>query len=46
VPLLTLAGLAAREDNDSRWLRDRLEETRSLNDVVRLQALRWAGARE
>ena len=46
VPLLTLAGLAAREDNDSRWLRDRLEGTRSLNDVVRLQALRWRGARE
>jgi carboxylate-amine ligase len=41
LPLLTLAGLAAREDNDSRWLRERFEETRSLPDVVRLQAERW-----
>ena len=41
LPLLTLASLAAREENDSRWLRERFEETRSLPDVVRLQAERW-----
>jgi glutamate---cysteine ligase / carboxylate-amine ligase len=32
------------EANDSRWLRERLEQTRSLNDVVRRQAIRWSGA--
>jgi carboxylate-amine ligase len=31
------------EANDSRWLRERLEQTRSLNDVVRRQAIRWGG---
>ncbi len=41
VPLLSVAAMAARETNDSRWLRERLEETRSLTDVVRLQAARW-----
>jgi carboxylate-amine ligase len=40
-PLLSLAGLAARDANDSRWLRERYEETSSLPDVVRLQAQRW-----
>jgi carboxylate-amine ligase len=45
VPLLALSGLAARDENDSRWLRAQLETTRSLNDVVRLQAQRWRGAR-
>jgi len=41
VPLLSLAGLSARESNDSRWLRERYVETKSLTDVVRLQAQRW-----
>ena len=36
-------GKAVEEaDNDSRWLRERFEKTRSLPDVVRLQAERWA----
>jgi len=33
---------ADREANDSRWLRERFQETRILSDVVRLQAERWA----
>ncbi|MEP7070328.1 MAG: YbdK family carboxylate-amine ligase [Usitatibacter sp.] len=41
LPLMSLAGLAAREVNDSRWLRERYQETRSLSDVVRMQAQRW-----
>jgi glutamate---cysteine ligase / carboxylate-amine ligase len=41
VPLLSLAGSSARESNDSRWLRERYVETKSLTDVVRLQAQRW-----
>ena len=41
IPLLSVAGAAARSLNDSRWLRERLEETKSLSDVVRLQAARW-----
>jgi glutamate---cysteine ligase / carboxylate-amine ligase len=41
IPLLTLASAAARSLNDSRWLRERLEETKSLPDVVRMQAARW-----
>jgi carboxylate-amine ligase len=41
VPLRSLAAAASREANDSRWLRERFEETKSLNDVVRLQAQRW-----
>ncbi|HUQ29207.1 MAG TPA: YbdK family carboxylate-amine ligase [Usitatibacter sp.] len=41
VPLLSLAGCAAREANDARWLRERFLETKSLSDVVRLQAARW-----
>ncbi len=32
---------ADREANDSRWLRERFQETRILSDVVRLQAERW-----
>jgi carboxylate-amine ligase len=43
LPLLSLAAQAAKELNDSRWLRERLEETKSLPDVVRLQAARWHG---
>ena len=38
---MSLAALAARDENDSRWLRDRHQETGSLPDVVRLQAQRW-----
>ena len=41
MPLLALAGVAARESNDSRWLRERYVETKSLTDVVRMQAQRW-----
>ena len=41
VPLLALAGMAARQANDSRWLRERYIETKSLTDVVRMQAARW-----
>jgi carboxylate-amine ligase len=41
LPLITLAAHAARELNDSRWLRERFDEIRSLPDVVRLQAERW-----
>jgi carboxylate-amine ligase len=41
IPLLALAGMSARQVNDSGWLRERFQETRSLDDVVRLQALRW-----
>ena len=40
-PLMALAALAAREENDSRWLRACHEKTGSLPDVVRMQALRW-----
>jgi carboxylate-amine ligase len=29
------------EQNDARWLRERFQETKSLSDVVRLQAARW-----
>src|SRR5207244_2183332 len=41
VPLLSLANLAAQQSNDSAWLRERFQETKSLPDVVRLQAERW-----
>jgi carboxylate-amine ligase len=41
MPLLSLAGLAARQVNDSRWLRERFAQSKSLDDVVRLQAARW-----
>jgi carboxylate-amine ligase len=41
VPLMSLAALAATEANDSRWLRERYFETKSLPDVVRMQAARW-----
>jgi carboxylate-amine ligase len=41
VPLLSLAGAVARETNDARWLRERYVETKSLTDVVRMQADRW-----
>ena len=41
VPLMSIAALAAREQNDSRWLRERYQETGSFPDVVRMQAERW-----
>ncbi|MBC8023405.1 MAG: glutamate--cysteine ligase [Burkholderiales bacterium] len=41
VPLMSLAGCVAREVNDARWLRERFLETKSLTDVVRMQAARW-----
>jgi carboxylate-amine ligase len=36
-----LIRFASQDQNDSRWLRERFQETRSLPDVVRLQAQRW-----
>ena len=42
VAIGALKKAVANDDNDSRWLRERYEETRSLPDVVRLQALRWS----
>jgi gamma-glutamyl:cysteine ligase YbdK (ATP-grasp superfamily) len=39
--LRAIGDRADRELNDSRWLRERFEETRNLPDVVRLQAERW-----
>jgi glutamate---cysteine ligase / carboxylate-amine ligase len=41
--LEALEKLARTETNGSRWLREQLGRTRSLNDVVRLQSQRWAG---
>jgi carboxylate-amine ligase len=41
--LQALAVDVEREVNDTRWLRERFQETRSLNDVVRMQSDRWAG---
>ena len=40
-PLRELSRLAHEESNDSRWLRDRFAETRSMPDLVRLQAGRF-----
>src|SRR6476659_6054960 len=45
IALLALAGAAARQANDSRWLRERYVETKSLPDVVRMQAMRWLDER-
>jgi carboxylate-amine ligase len=42
--LEALEKLARTETNGSRWLREQLGRTRSLNDVVRLQSQRWGGA--
>jgi carboxylate-amine ligase len=42
LPLLSIAGSVAREVNDARWLRERYMETKSLTDVVRMQAMRWS----
>jgi len=43
--LLAIAGAAARQANDSGWLRERYLETKSLPDVVRMQAMRWRDER-
>jgi carboxylate-amine ligase len=42
VAIHSLQNAVANAENDSRWLRERFEETRSLPDVVRLQAERWS----
>jgi glutamate---cysteine ligase / carboxylate-amine ligase len=39
--LRELRTLAMGQQNDSRWLREQYAETRSMPDVVRLQAARW-----
>jgi len=39
--LRAIGDRADLETNDSRWLRERFQETRNLSDVVRLQAERW-----
>jgi|SRR5688572_17116514 len=36
-----LSSAVRESENDSRWLRERFDETGSLPDVVRLQAERW-----
>ncbi|MFZ3322050.1 MAG: YbdK family carboxylate-amine ligase [Usitatibacter sp.] len=41
--LATLAKRVTFSANDSFWLRERYRETKSLPDVVRLQAQRWRG---
>ena len=38
-----LARAAKENDNGASWLRARYAETRSLNDMVRMQAELWAG---
>jgi carboxylate-amine ligase len=40
-PLEALWRLAQEQQNDSRWLRERYAESRSMPDVVRMQAQRW-----
>jgi carboxylate-amine ligase len=45
IALLALAGMAARQANDTQWLRERYVETKSLPDVVRMQAMRWRDER-
>ena len=40
-PLQALWRMAQAAQNDTRWLRDRYAELKSMPDVVRLQALRW-----
>jgi len=44
--LVDLARATREGGNGSGWLRGRYAETRSLNDMVRLQAELWAGARQ
>jgi len=41
--LAALDRIAKTEANDTRWLRERYAETKSLNDVVRLQSEKWSG---
>ena len=46
-PLEALWRTTQASQNDSRWLRERYAELKSMPDVVRMQALRWKeGARE
>jgi glutamate---cysteine ligase / carboxylate-amine ligase len=46
-PLEALWRMAQEQQNDSRWLRERYAESRSMPDVVRMQAQRWhEGAHE
>ena len=40
-PLEALWRSAQEQQNDTRWLRERYAETKSMPDVVRLQAQRW-----
>jgi len=40
-PLEALWRMAQEQQNDSRWLRERYAESRSMPDVVRMQAQRW-----
>jgi carboxylate-amine ligase len=40
-PLRALSRLTGDACNDSRWLREKLEQTKSMSDVVRLQSARW-----
>jgi carboxylate-amine ligase len=42
--IAALARATRAADNGSKWLRTRYEETRSLNDMVRMQAELWSGA--
>jgi len=43
-PLEALWRMAQEQQNDSRWLRERYAESRSMPDVVRMQTQRWSGA--
>ncbi|HET9470307.1 MAG TPA: glutamate-cysteine ligase family protein, partial [Usitatibacter sp.] len=46
-PLESLWRMAQEQQNDSRWLRERYAESKSMPDVVRMQAQRWSdGAQE
>jgi len=40
--LVALDRLAKTEMNDTKWLRERYADTKSLNDVVRMQSEEWA----
>jgi hypothetical protein len=40
-PLEALWRMASEEQNDTRWLRERYAEAKSMPDVVRMQAMRW-----
>jgi glutamate---cysteine ligase / carboxylate-amine ligase len=42
-PLEALWRMAQEQQNDSRWLRERYADSKSMPDVVRMQAQRWHG---